>query len=640
VSREGSLERLVGQVLASRYRVGARLGVGAMGMVFRAEHVKVGRKLAIKVLHPRRLEHAKYRRRFDREAELAGKLHHPNVAGVIDVGITPEGLRYLVMEFADGPTLGQLLDAGPMPGRRMLNLAKQLCDGLHHAHEHGLIHRDFKPDNVIVERGDYGEETPRILDFGIAIALTDLSAGERARLTTEGMVLGTPHYMAPEHVTGESFDHRIDLFAFGVICYEMLTGEMPFEGSGVEVARAYLSRPIPEMKQRAPHVEVDPLLEAFTRALLARSADARPPSAKAARALLDLIANDRAGAARELGVKLRDQRRTLPISPAPPPVRVPSGTKPPPPAAWNHLPTEKMSPDPEAPPAVLLAAPAIEAAASPAEPPAAAAAPAPAAMAQPEEEPARLGPAPARSPAPAPAMAPRASVYVGASQPPAAAPMPSHLATEHVRPLRFEALARTRPLWIAAALVAVGLCAIGVVALRGGSRPAAPAVAAIRPEQRAQVPLRPIAPSPPALLAVPRAPGLPSSPPPMEPAPADATVAHPPSGAAIAPAATAPPRPAPRPPVAPAVAAPAAPAPAPAEAPRVDPTASTIAELYGAVGRALKRLDDVRGQEATYDLWPRFRLIRILEALRSPEARAPTYHALRYLEREIVLRAQ
>jgi len=238
---------------------------------------------------------------------------------------------------------------------------------------------------------------------------------------------------------------------------------------------------------------------------------------------------------------------------------------------------------------------------------------------------------------PPPALAPRASVYVGASRPPVAAPTPAHLATELVRPLRLEAPARTRPLWIAAALVAVGLCAIGAVTLRGDSSPASPAVAATLPAPRAQVSPRPIAPPPPARLAVPPAPVLPSSPPPRQPAPEAAIVTPPPAGAAIAPTATAPPRPAPRPPVAPAVAATAA--PAPAEAPRVDPTASTVAELYGAVGRALKRLDDLRGQEATYDLWPRFRLIRILEALRSPEARAPTYNTLLHLEREIALRA-
>src|SRR5205814_6618918 len=128
---------------------------------------------------------------------------------------------------ADGPTLAHLVDQ-PMPPQRVLALAQQLCDGLHHAHEHGLIHRDFKPENIIIERDIYGAETPRILDFGIAIPLDEITkVDERGRLKTAGLVLGTPHYMAPEHATGAPIDHRIDLFALGVICYQMLTGRLP-----------------------------------------------------------------------------------------------------------------------------------------------------------------------------------------------------------------------------------------------------------------------------------------------------------------------------------------------------------------------------------------------------------------------------
>ncbi|MGN6109434.1 MAG: protein kinase domain-containing protein, partial [Kofleriaceae bacterium] len=320
-----SLDRLIGQVLAARYRIGPRLGEGAMGTVFRAEHVKVGRPFAVKVLHPRMVQHEKFLRRFDREAELAGTLHHPNVVGVVDGGTTPVGLGYLVMEYGSGPTLADLIhDEAPLPAARVLRLVQQLCDGLHHAHERGLIHRDFKPENVIVERDTYGAETPRILDFGIAISLEDtLATTDRPRLTTAGLVLGTPHYMAPEHATGKEIDHRIDLFALGVICYEMLTGRMPFDGDGVEVARANLSLPTPAMGIRAPMLEVDPLLEAFTRALMAKSRDARMPSAKAARELLDLIERDREAAARALDVVL-PWARTPSASTPPPNVLLPA----------------------------------------------------------------------------------------------------------------------------------------------------------------------------------------------------------------------------------------------------------------------------------------------------------------------------
>ena len=295
-----ALDRLIGQVLASRYRIEARIGSGATGTVFRARHVKVNRLFAIKVLHPRFTRDAKLAKRFDREAQIAGTLSHPNVISVVDAS-DHDGLRYLVMEYAEGVSLGQLMVEAPMPAPRVLRIAQQLCDGLQHAHERKLIHRDFKPDNVIVERS-HGREVARIVDFGIAILGDNQSSSEQERLTTAGMILGTPHYMAPEHARGGAIDHRIDLFALGMILYEMLAGRMPFDGDGVDVARANLSSPTPAMSVRVPNLEVDPLLEAFTRKLLMKSPNRRPPTALAARQLLDLIAVDRAAAATALGV--------------------------------------------------------------------------------------------------------------------------------------------------------------------------------------------------------------------------------------------------------------------------------------------------------------------------------------------------
>ena len=320
-----STDALVGRVLAQRYRLEARLGAGAMGAVYRARHVKLARAFAVKVLLPDLLADAKLRQRFVREAEVAGTLRHRNVVGVIDVGETDDGVHYLVMELADGPSLGHLLGA-PLPPARAIALIKQLCDGLAHAHERGLIHRDFKPDNVIVETDRDGRETPRIVDFGIALLKDEASPEARARLTTAGMILGTPQYMAPEHATGRDLDHRIDLFALGIVVYEMLTGVLPFDGDGVEVARANLLEPTPPMAARAPGVPVDPLLEAFTRRLMAKSRDERPPTAKAARALLDLIVRDRAAAAAQLGVA--DPMEATPALPA----RSPAPAMPAPPA--------------------------------------------------------------------------------------------------------------------------------------------------------------------------------------------------------------------------------------------------------------------------------------------------------------------
>jgi serine/threonine protein kinase len=281
-----------------------------MGAVYRAKHVKVGRAFAVKILHPRLLEDNKVSQRFDREAELAGRLRHANVIGVVDVGETSSGLRYMVMDFAEGDDLASMLDQAPMPAERIIHLTRQLLEGLYHAHEQGLIHRDFKPENVIVETDMHGAEVPRIVDFGIAI-LREGGDGPngQGRLTTNGLVLGTPHYMAPEQAVADPIDHRIDLFALGIVVYEMLCGKLPFDGTGAEVARANLLLDPPMIAQRVPYLEVDPLLEAFARRLMAKKRDQRPATAKAARELLDLIDKDRPAAAAALGVPLSQSAR-------------------------------------------------------------------------------------------------------------------------------------------------------------------------------------------------------------------------------------------------------------------------------------------------------------------------------------------
>ena len=311
------VDKLIGEVLANRYQIESRLGEGAMGSVYRARHIKVGRPFAVKVLHPRLLTDDKTLQRFEREAELAGRLHHPNVIGVVDVGETTDGLRYMVMDFAEGHDLATLLNEAPMPPERIINLTRQMLEGLYHAHEAGLIHRDFKPENVIVEKDAHGEEVPRIVDFGIAILREggDPTNGT-GRLTTNGLVLGTPHYMAPEQAVNDPIDHRIDLFALGIMIYEMLCGKLPFDGHGAEVARANLLLDPPRISDRVPYLEVDPLLEAFARKLMLKKRDQRPATAKVALTLLDLIDNNREAAAAELDVPLavaRTVRSTEPV---------------------------------------------------------------------------------------------------------------------------------------------------------------------------------------------------------------------------------------------------------------------------------------------------------------------------------------
>jgi serine/threonine-protein kinase len=285
--RRSEARELVGRVLDSRYRIDAYLGCGATGSVFAARHVRLPRSFAIKVLHPRLLSDPKVVKRFEREARLAGKLSHPNVVSVLDLGEV-DGLSYMVMDLAVGPRLSDQLVRGAFDPSRALRILRQLCDGLDHAHSHGLIHRDLKPDNVIVE-WRAGEEVARIVDFGIAILHEADSSSPEGRVTTGGLVLGTPGYMAPELAAGRPFDHRVDLFALGVVAYQALCGRMPFDGSGVEVLHANVHLDAPAMATRAPQVTVDPELEAFARRLMARQPDARFPTAAAARDALDRL---------------------------------------------------------------------------------------------------------------------------------------------------------------------------------------------------------------------------------------------------------------------------------------------------------------------------------------------------------------
>jgi len=288
VSEEVRLD--VGQILAGRYWLQEHLGRGQMGDVFRARHTKVPRDFAVKVLHPQLVSDPKVCARFEREAEIAGRLRHRNVISVIDIGETSHS-RYIVMDLALGPNLAQLIGEGPMPARRVIHLAMQICDGLHHAHEADLIHRDLKPENVIIElEGEL--EVAKIVDFGLAIVREGAGEGSD-RLTTRGIVLGTPHYLAPETAMGKPLDRRADLFALGVMLFEMLTGAMPFPGDGVQVATANVGAPTPTMASRAPDVTVDPLLEALVRKLLAKRPEDRFATAFEVRELLRLIAADR-----------------------------------------------------------------------------------------------------------------------------------------------------------------------------------------------------------------------------------------------------------------------------------------------------------------------------------------------------------
>ncbi len=270
VSPEGG-DPLLGQVLGGRYRVLERMAAGGMGQVYRASHVRIASLCAVKVLYGDLATDGEMCKRFEREAEAASTLQSRYITRVLDFGETEGGLPYLVMELLSGVTLSAAIArAGRMDETRVVRVVRRLLLGLSHAHERGVVHRDLKPDNVMLVSEDDEDDVPKILDFGIA----RLRAAPG--VTMAGQVMGTPEYMAPEQFFGSDVDARADLYALGVVMFEMLSGRAPFVANTPSAARElHLTAPPPALDR-----EVSPGLSALLARLLAKKADDRPSSAR------------------------------------------------------------------------------------------------------------------------------------------------------------------------------------------------------------------------------------------------------------------------------------------------------------------------------------------------------------------------
>lgn len=200
-----------------------------MGSVFLAEHLRMGRRDAIKVLSRSVADDEDARVRFTREARNASRLNHPNVCTVYDFGEIRDGLPFIAMEYVDGETLTRVLEReGPLPPERAVTIAVQVCDALEAAHRRDIVHRDLKPDNVMLTRDSAGEETVKVVDFGIAKAMRDEGGGQN--VTRPGWVVGTPEYVSPEQLKGRDLDGRSDLYSLGIVLFRMLSGRLPFAG--------------------------------------------------------------------------------------------------------------------------------------------------------------------------------------------------------------------------------------------------------------------------------------------------------------------------------------------------------------------------------------------------------------------------
>jgi len=244
----------VGEILAGKYRIERLLGRGGMGEVYEARHVVVGRRFAVKFLHPHLARATGATARFLREARAAGSLDSPHLVAVIDFDTQPDGSPFLVMEYLTGESLATLLAReGRLPLRRALSIVLQACEGLDAAHRAGIVHRDLKPDNVLVTKTKDGTELIKVLDFGVAKLLDPESDGEA---TQSGAVLGTPFYMAPEQARGEkSIDLRVDVYALGVLTYELLSGQKPHPGAGYNAILAHiLTQPIAPLSTLCPEL--------------------------------------------------------------------------------------------------------------------------------------------------------------------------------------------------------------------------------------------------------------------------------------------------------------------------------------------------------------------------------------------------
>lgn len=241
---KGSNDPFVGRVLAERYHMLKRLGEGGMGTVYLAEHVKMNRQCAVKVMNGALLTDSESAQRFAREASNAARIIHPNVAAVFDYGET-DGVVYLVMEYVDGLSLTRLLERETtLQPARAVDVAHQVAEALVAAHELGIVHRDLKPDNIIVAPGKNGRDIAKVVDFGIAKAIEE---GPAESLTRTGLVIGTPEYMSPEQLLGDPVDARSDIYSLGCILYQMLTGRRSFD----EPTREQMIKR--RLTERAPH---------------------------------------------------------------------------------------------------------------------------------------------------------------------------------------------------------------------------------------------------------------------------------------------------------------------------------------------------------------------------------------------------
>jgi serine/threonine-protein kinase len=278
-----------GHAFGGKYRIERVLGEGVSSVVYVAQRLQnAGERVALKVIHRHLVKDRQISRRFHREAIILRMLRGPNLVTLLDFGELDDGVLYMALELVEGRSLEEELQGAPIDPARAVLLVKQICAALEAAHRAAIVHRDLKPSNVIIERTSLGAERVRVLDFGMAKVLRGDPTDSLNLLTEQNMVFGTPEYMAPEQARGDEVDGRCDVYAAGVILYEMLAGSTPFRApTPVAVMTAHLAETPTPPSRRAPAVALPPALEAVVLHALAKNPKERYSSANVLAEALD-----------------------------------------------------------------------------------------------------------------------------------------------------------------------------------------------------------------------------------------------------------------------------------------------------------------------------------------------------------------
>ena len=274
-------DEMLGKIIDKRYEVLEVLGRGGMGVVYKVNHLVLGRIFAIKVLHPYLASDQKSRQRFQREAQATSRLTHPNLATVFDWALLSDGRPYLVMYYIEGVKLKDLVHArDSVSTESWILIFLQLCDALSHAHNQGVLHRDLKPGNIILSRSGETSHFVKIVDFGIAKFLKEQTSG--TDLTETGEVFGSPLYMSPEQCLGTNLDIRSDIYSLGIVMYECLTGSPPFNADSLyEIMRKQVNDQTPRFREVDEGNSVSPEIESIVLRCLVKDPDFRFQSMQA-----------------------------------------------------------------------------------------------------------------------------------------------------------------------------------------------------------------------------------------------------------------------------------------------------------------------------------------------------------------------